>query len=230
MYKADQADRLIFSNTPPSTWDDEEHQVARDKMVHNDQKRLARVQDLYQHDLIQQPEACYNAAMIFQHGGKPSCFLHAHKLALQAALGGMSQGAGLAAAALDRFLQSVDQPQVIGTQYYTAKPCNMGKFDESLSDDVRLTFGARTLAQSKALMAGVDSGLNWDDAVARAAEIPAAKSDQPLLKESRSLLKQGSVALGYAVAAAAQLHGEAGSGKVAEKAFQQLQARFADKG
>jgi hypothetical protein len=58
-----------------------------------------------------------DAALIFQHGQQPEDFLFAHILATQALMRGGSADKWIVAATLDRYLQSVNQPQVFGTQY-----------------------------------------------------------------------------------------------------------------
>lgn len=57
------------------------------------------------------------AANIFQHGSAPDDYLFAHTLALVAVRKGYSEATWIAAATLDRYLQSVKQPQIYGTQF-----------------------------------------------------------------------------------------------------------------
>ncbi|MFH1725916.1 MAG: hypothetical protein ABII00_15005 [Elusimicrobiota bacterium] len=59
----------------------------------------------------------YHAAVIFQHGESSADFLTAHRLATLAAVLGHRTGRWLLAAALDRFLMSIEQAQVYGTQF-----------------------------------------------------------------------------------------------------------------
>src|SRR5579859_6018523 len=59
----------------------------------------------------------YRAGVIFLHGESPKDFLTAHRLSVMAAVNGHRPARWLAAATLDRFLMSVNQPQVYGTQF-----------------------------------------------------------------------------------------------------------------
>ena len=60
------------------------------------------------------------AAFVFQHGDRSDDYLLAHTLALVAVAKGDQGAAWIAAATLDRYLQSVRQPQIYGTQYLGA--------------------------------------------------------------------------------------------------------------
>ncbi len=59
------------------------------------------------------------AAFIFQHGSGPDDFLLAHTLAIVAVRKGYSDATWIASATLDRYLQSIKQPQIYGTQFIT---------------------------------------------------------------------------------------------------------------
>jgi len=59
----------------------------------------------------------YHAAVIFQHGDEPQDFLTAHRLATLAAIHGHRTSRWLLAASLDRYLMSLNQGQVYGTQF-----------------------------------------------------------------------------------------------------------------
>lgn len=66
-------------------------------------------------------EDLYYAAFIFQHGLKPNDYLFAHILATEAIARGNSKAIWISAATLDRYLQSIGQKQVFGTQYIDEK-------------------------------------------------------------------------------------------------------------
>ena len=57
-----------------------------------------------------------NGALLLQHGDTPEDFLLAHVLATIAGFKGSGTGRWLSAAALDRYLSNVGQPQVFGIQ------------------------------------------------------------------------------------------------------------------
>ena len=66
---------------------------------------------------IQSAKDYYSAGFIFQHGQKPSDYLYAHVLAVTAVNKGLHSAIWLSAATLDRYLQSIRQPQIFGTQF-----------------------------------------------------------------------------------------------------------------
>lgn len=82
-----------------------------------DAKRREQVRQLISEGKVQSGEDYYYAAFIFQHGQKPSDYLYAHVLAVTAVNKGLHNAMWLSAAALDRYLHSIRQPQVFGTQF-----------------------------------------------------------------------------------------------------------------
>lgn len=83
---------------------------------HGDARR-AEIRKLLEEGKITSGEDFSDAALIFQHGQTPEEFLFAHVLAVEALIRGGSADKWIAAATLDRYLQSVNRPQVFGTQY-----------------------------------------------------------------------------------------------------------------
>ena len=80
----------------------------------------------------------YNrAALVFQHGSTPNDFLVAHTLALIALKKGDAGSIWIATATLDRYLQSVHQPQIYGTQFRTVdkNPTTQDPYDRLLMGD-----------------------------------------------------------------------------------------------
>jgi hypothetical protein len=59
----------------------------------------------------------HDAAFIFQHGDTPDDYLLAHILAMEAVVKGDTSSKWIAAATLDRYLMTIGQKQVFGTQY-----------------------------------------------------------------------------------------------------------------
>ena len=57
------------------------------------------------------------AAFVFQHGDTPDDFLMAHTFAMAAVARGQNSAIWIASASLDRYLQSIHQPQIYGTQF-----------------------------------------------------------------------------------------------------------------
>jgi len=106
------------------------------------------------------------AAFIFQHGNDAEHCLFAHVLAMEAVVKGNLSARWIAAATLDRYLQSIKQRQVFGTQYpldpnlahpvanAQSAPFLSGRtlepYDKQfLPDFVRLDFCVPTLAQQE---------------------------------------------------------------------------------
>lgn len=89
------------------------------------------------------------AAFVFQHGNAPDDYLLAHTLAMVAVTKGQSSAIWIAAATLDRFLNSIHQPQIYGTQFYTKpnEPATQEPYNRSLiSDALRQQMGVPSQA------------------------------------------------------------------------------------
>ena len=90
------------------------------------------------------------AAFIFQHGSGPGDFLLAHTLATIAIRRGYGDATWIAAATLDRYLQSIKQPQIYGTQFLTppdGKAETQDPYNRTLiSDTLRRQLGVPDLA------------------------------------------------------------------------------------
>ena len=102
----------------------------------------------------------WRAAFIFQHGGKPQDFLLAHGLAIIAAAKGRRDAAWIAAASLDRYLQSIGQKQVYGTQYFTrpGQKVTQEPYDrDTISDAMRLATGVPPIAEQEQQRAQLDA-------------------------------------------------------------------------
>jgi hypothetical protein len=82
-----------------------------------DTARRKRVRELIDQRGLNTGKDYERAAMVFQHGEGSDDVLLAHVLAVTAIGKGDMDARWLAAAALDRFLQRVGQPQVFGTQF-----------------------------------------------------------------------------------------------------------------
>jgi hypothetical protein len=79
------------------------------------------------------------AAYVFQHGDSSDDYLLAHTLAMVAVARGKSSAIWIATATLDRYLNSIHQPQIYGTQFYTKpnepttqEPYNRGLISDAL--------------------------------------------------------------------------------------------------
>jgi hypothetical protein len=91
----------------------------------------------------------YHAAFVYQHGLTANDYLFAHVLAVIAAARGRPDAAWIAAATLDRYLQTIGQKQVFGTQFQRDKgsPLTQDPYDRALiSDALREAAGVPPLA------------------------------------------------------------------------------------
>lgn len=89
---------------------------AEEYFRHGDARR-AEIRRLLEEGKISTGEDFSDAALIFQHGRTTEDFLFAHILATEGLMRGGEADKWIAAATLDRYLQSINQPQVFGTQY-----------------------------------------------------------------------------------------------------------------
>ncbi|MEJ2010345.1 MAG: hypothetical protein P8Z30_19695 [Acidobacteriota bacterium] len=96
------------------------------------------------------------AAFIFQHGGTPDDYLLAHTLAMIAVARGEGDAIWIAAASLDRYLLSIHQPQIYGTQFMTKpdgqatqEPYNRHLISDALRHDLGVPSQAEQKVQEK---------------------------------------------------------------------------------
>jgi hypothetical protein len=89
----------------------------RPQMSANDALRRKRVHQLLDEGALRTARDFSDAAIIFQHGQEPEDYLLAHVLAMIAVAKGDKNGREIAAITLDRYLQSIGQSQIFGTQY-----------------------------------------------------------------------------------------------------------------
>ena len=140
IFDADQA--------PRQHWDNANWKAVEDA----DRVRRNRTQAMLDAGVLHSGEDYYHAAFVFQHGSEPGDYLKAHALAVIAAARGKPSATWIAAATLDRYLQSIGQPQVYGTQFQNRD----GKFVQTpyrtnlLSDAIRQATGVPPLADQEA--------------------------------------------------------------------------------
>jgi hypothetical protein len=118
-----------------------------------DEARRARTIQLLNAGALRSGDDFWRAAFIFQHGGEANSYLLAHTLAMIAAARGRPDATWIAAATLDRYLQTIGQKQIYGTQYSTrpGQPATREPYDTSLiSDALRQALGVPALAQQAA--------------------------------------------------------------------------------
>ncbi len=88
------------------------------KLSQEDEQRRQAVHHMLDVGEVRTGSDFYHAAMIFQHGQNPDDYLLAHILAMDAVAQGSKEARWLSAATLDRYLLSIWQPQVFGTQFH----------------------------------------------------------------------------------------------------------------
>lgn len=117
-----------------------------------DTKRRQETQTLLDAGALQSGADFFHAAFIFQHGQTPEDFLKAHLLAMVAVARGRSDALWIASASLDRYLQRIKQPQVLGTQFaMIAGKAVQEPFNPALiSDTLREALGVPPLADQAA--------------------------------------------------------------------------------
>jgi hypothetical protein len=92
------------------------------------------------------------AAFVFQHGDLPDDYLLAHTLAVIAIAKGDAGATWIAAATLDRYLQSTAKPQIYGTQFETrdGQPSTQEPYNRDLiSDALRQQLGVPSLSNQE---------------------------------------------------------------------------------
>jgi len=104
MYKMDQSER-------------EGANVDWTALYRHDIERRARLKKLLEDGKVQSATDYFHAGMIYQHGQTPDDYLLAHLLAVTAISKSSKDARWLSAATMDRYLRSIWQPQVYGTQF-----------------------------------------------------------------------------------------------------------------
>jgi hypothetical protein len=96
------------------------------------------------------------AAFVFQHGDTPDDYILAHTLAVVAVARGQNSALWISAATLDRYLNSIHQPQIYGTQFYTKpnesatqEPYNRGLISDALRRELGVPSEAAQEEQRK---------------------------------------------------------------------------------
>ena len=88
------------------------------KLAKDDEQRRKDLREMLAAGQVRTGTDFYHAALIFQHGQNPDDYLLAHVLAMDAVALGSKEARWLSAATLDRYLLSIWQPQVFGTQFH----------------------------------------------------------------------------------------------------------------
>ena len=123
------------------------------RITRTDADRLAAVKKIIAANQLVTSTDFRNAAILLQHGSTSNDYLLSHTLAVIAASKGDKTSVWLSAASLDRYLISIKQPQIYGTQYNhfdPTKPWTQMPYNSDLiSDAIRNEFGVPTLKEQK---------------------------------------------------------------------------------
>jgi hemerythrin len=156
LFEEDQKDRA----TANADWD---------KVSAHDTEHRKLVHQMLEAGALKTGQDFEDASFIFQHGDKPEDYLLAHILALAAMEKGDAKARWIAAATLDRYLQSVKQPQVFGTQYRwdhegpsPSKDATQQPYDTGLlSDAIRKEFCVTTYAGQQSNLEALNHGKDF---------------------------------------------------------------------
>jgi hypothetical protein len=126
-----------------------------------DDARHAAVRKLLADGKLQSGADYQFAALIFQHSGDSAGLILAHTLAVTAVAKGEGNAKWLAAATFDRYLHSIKQPQVFGTQLFrdAGGLWSMEPYDRAaLSDSIRAIWCVIPLTEQASIERDVRDG------------------------------------------------------------------------
>jgi hypothetical protein len=144
-----------------------------------DLRRRVQVRQLIDEGKVRTAEDYYYAAFIFQHGQKPTDYLYAHVLAVTAVNKGLHNASWLSAATLDRYLQSINQQQIFGTQFghSNAEPTDQEPYDKAMvSDGVRALWCVAPQSTQEKILADIRTGKEFGST--RICTLPDARLDK----------------------------------------------------
>ncbi len=128
-----------------------------------DKMRQQQVLKLLADGALHSAEDFNEAAFVFQHGSRSDDYLLAHTLAMVAVRKGNASAIWIASATLDRYLDSVKQPQIYGTQFHTPKgqATTQEPYNRTLiSDALRKELDVPSLAEQEKQREGYNQQLN----------------------------------------------------------------------
>ncbi|WP_295241341.1 hypothetical protein [uncultured Brevundimonas sp.] len=129
------------------------------EMLAADAARRVQTRALLDAGALRTGEDYRAAAFVFQHGSTPEDYLLAHTLAVAATARG-ADGSWIAAATLDRYLQTTGKPQIYGTQTRKTNdaPATLEPYDRALiPDSLRTALAVPPQSQQDARLAAVNA-------------------------------------------------------------------------
>lgn len=130
-----------------------------DEMLAADAARRVQTRALLDAGALRTGEDYRAAAFVFQHGSTPEDYLLAHTLAVAATARG-ADGSWIAAATLDRYLQTTGKPQIYGTQTRKTNdaPATLEPYDRALiPDSLRTALAVPPQSQQDARLAAINA-------------------------------------------------------------------------
>lgn len=131
------------------------------KVSERDAERQAEVRKILAEGKISTGREYYFAALIFQHSSKSEDLMFAHMLAVTSVARGNGDAKWMTAATLDRYLWSIKQPQVFGTQFQKAadQKWAMEPYDRNaVSDSIRAVWCVVPLAEQNKILKDFQNG------------------------------------------------------------------------
>jgi hypothetical protein len=154
----DQWDRGFdfFGNRQPPPQD----KIDWSQVAPRDDQRREDTRKLLAEGKLQSGKDYRFAALILQHSPDTAGYMLAHVLAVTAVSKGEPKARWLVAATLDRYLWSLQQPQVFGTQFHqTNGVWNQDPYDRSsIADAVRASSCVASLADQEQILKDVRAG------------------------------------------------------------------------
>ena len=130
-------------------------------VTERDAERQAEVRKMLSEGKISTGRGYYFAALIFQHSSKSEDLMLAHVLAVTAVTKENGVAKWMAAATMDRYLWSIKQPQVFGTQFQkdADQKWTMQPYDRNaVSDSVRTSWCVVSLAEQGKILKDFQNG------------------------------------------------------------------------
>jgi len=133
--------------------DDQSERESGQYTFSDDSKRKAKVEAMLKNGLVKSAKDYFHAAIIFQHGTTPKDFKKANYLALKSVEldPGDMAAKWLSCASEDRYLRSIGEPQIWGTQFIKAdsdSKWSLAPIDTTaVSDEERIKYGVPTLKE-----------------------------------------------------------------------------------
>lgn len=150
--KNKQLDNTELQELFKSDQEDRENHLSSKDINYNDSIREARVYELLDSNKVVTAEDYNTAALIFHHGEDSVAYAMAVKLMKKSIELDSTRNKWFLAAITDRYLLSINKPQIYGTQYKRLegrKVIQENMDTTQISDAVRIEYGVETLAEQK---------------------------------------------------------------------------------